>query len=403
MQTCSRRMAATAWATVANPGGEGTIASLVNCGNTYSSQFFVAASEQSGWTPSSHLSVCNTRSATLSGVPSRNNEPWTRCYRDTCSAASVDLSTSSAFVDCYLSDGCISATTASQPSSSAFWVNSSALQTGTVQCSNFSQYHAATASESVALLTAGFAGPIHAEQAVLWHSDLVESVRSWHANAAETSPAVFWSFFDLVDRGYTLPIFPDRGKINLEDWALPGAPTLPDCFSDWYAHRDLSSRNIRLILGTVLQELEAQESVVSATAVIGCIRETLTRGVRVQGKWRVAHACPTTSQGAPSTHEWVLAFIFHTGISPPTWAVARPSVGRALVSMTNAQQVKIQQVKYEPFRRRPNSRDLRNTFRSRRTPARLGRGSPHYASLSSRMQSSGCWRARHNNSLAQCP
>ena len=67
-----------------------------------------------------------------------------------------------------------------------------------------------------------------------------------------------------------------------------------------------------------------------AADVVALVRETLTREVSPRASWRCV-PIRLNECVAPSTHEWVLDFAFHTGVSPPSihWFCALPSAGRS--------------------------------------------------------------------------
>jgi hypothetical protein len=222
--------------------------------------------------------------------------------------------------------------------------------------------------------------------------------------AGKTDQARFWSLFDAIERNavgaqsFTAllrPVSMDGSTGALRDW-LGSDTRLIDDLSEWYDERDLSSRNIKSIRHALRRALEGTDEV-SLNALVTRVRETLSKEVFARVKWRSRRRPSTSKAHAASTHDWVLAFVLHTGISPPTGAVTRPSVGRALVRTTTAQQVK-----YETLRRRQNSANLRNPVRGWSTRARFGRSPCTHVPLSGRSQSSRCRCVGHYYPLAQC-
>jgi hypothetical protein len=287
---------------------------------------------------------------------------------------------------------------------SAFgWLNSLELKTGAtispLTLPNSSVY----LSEPLALLTTGLTGWVASDETAGWHSKLIESFRRWKTGSVVKDQSYFWQVFDAIECSgpFTadfLPLFttaPSRWDSYYRNWL--DEPDLLDRLQDWYLQRDLSTREIKSILETVVDELVALEGERSTAAIIACLRETFTREARARVKWRLVVATSDRVRNAPSTHEWVLGFIVHTGISPPNWAVrSRPSFGWALVSISNAQQVN-----HATIRRRQNSSNLRNTLCRRGTPAHLRVCSRDHSPFGRLTQPARCRRAWTNPSAAQ--
>lgn len=215
-----------------------------------------------------------------------------------------------------------------------------------------------------------------------------DTIEQWRVDRPRQR--VFWNLFDEIQNvenataSYTALLRPVT--IN----AAPGvvfewldARRLSDYFSEWFVQRDLSARDIRSILSTVASTLEQHDGAVNPPAVLERVKETLTKEINDRVKWRSRQRCRVTcDRVVASTHDRVLAFVFHTGISPPTWACTRLTVGWALVLTINALEVN-----YEKVRRRQACPDLRNALRGRCARARFHRGSRNRPSLGSCSQS----------------
>jgi hypothetical protein len=236
-----------------------------------------------------------------------------------------------------------------------------------------------------------------------WRSlfaDTIEQLR-----AAKTEQLEFWKLFDAIERdvvpvSFTAllrPVTMGAAGAAFRDWLGPDTRSLIEHFSEWHEQRDLSTRNIKGILGTLSRALDGREEALRLDALLARIRETLTNEVANRATWRLRRHQPVTKARAASTHDWVVGFVLHTGISPPTGPNARPPVGRALVTTTNAQQVN-----YEMVRRRQTFPDPRNPLRARCTRAHFDRGPRNYASFGRCAQPSGCRRVGNDYSLAQC-
>jgi hypothetical protein len=208
--------------------------------------------------------------------------------------------------------------------------------------------------------------------------------------AVRPQQRLFWKLFDAIENyesipaSYTAllqPITMSEVRSTVGGWFE--TCRLSDHFSEWISQRDLSARDIRSILAAVALSLEQRGEALSASAVLTHVHETLVKEVNDRVKWRFRqHHTITAVHGIASTHDWVLAFAFHTGISPPTWAWMRLTVGWALVRRINALKVN-----YETVRRRQTCRDLRNALHGRCTRARFYSGSRNRTPLSSCLQS----------------
>jgi hypothetical protein len=153
----------------------------------------------------------------------------------------------------------------------------------------------------------------------------------------------------------------------------------------WF--ENLSSRQVRDILGVLLERLATPKYAISARQLVCLVHITLSS--EIAARVRLSGTASRTGRGrwrAPSTHAWTLTFVLHTGISPPTAApLMRPADGRALVSITNAQENVDETVP-----RRTNKTDLLHPLRRRRATTCLRGGSRINASTGRRLQSAGC-------------
>jgi hypothetical protein len=220
---------------------------------------------------------------------------------------------------------------------------------------------------------------------------------------------VFWKLFDAVENYenapplYTALLRPvTMSEVRSAIYGqLKTRRRLSDCFSEWLTQRDLSARDIRSILDAVAFTQEQHGEVLSARAVLSHVHETLTKEVNVRVKQRSRPHRAVTSARRPcvaSTHDWVLAFVVHTGISPPTWACTRLTVGWALVL-----RIKALEVTHEKVRRRQTCRDLRNAFCGRCARARFYSGSRDRISLGGCSQSPRRGRTWPDPQAAQYP
>jgi hypothetical protein len=196
---------------------------------------------------------------------------------------------------------------------------------------------------------------------------LAETLQTFKAGEAHLSKDRFWRFVSAVADDYRW------GTGGVLDWPYSAGKTF--CLSadgqlssanpaQLYVidgqHRviagDLSPRDMRAILGSVAEEVARTTDRSSALDFIVRVHHRLSREIEVRAQKRFWSAPLRIDAAAPTVRDWVLAFIVHTGTSPPTSAASRPAVGRALFDAA------AHEVACETICRRQARRDLPHPF-----------------------------------------
>jgi hypothetical protein len=245
----------------------------------------------------------------------------------------------------------------------------------------------------------------------LWRHTFASQIQKWIDAPATWSQRHLWDFIDgvgLTDANRCAAALTSewakyfdstkwsRKDPAQEEWLFFDGPhglIVPK-------YRDLSSKDVRSILGSLVKELQDFESGDCIEAIISHVREALSREVTSRATWRSGKAS-TCVLSAPlslaSTRDRVSTFTIHTGNSPPRAGIARPAIGRALVSFTAPWKVG-----YGSIRRRQNSGNLQHALRCGCPRAHLRGSTRAHAASGSRSQSSGRSYYGSNSSLAQC-
>ena len=215
----------------------------------------------------------------------------------------------------------------------------------------------------------------------------------------------FWHFYDAAT-GYSLNFGQSILVAPLTALTVPllTAPTVNLPVVDgqhlYYAthewQRDLSSRQIRSIVDYLLESLGRE--LLQQGSVEGLLRhlgETLREQVSRYVRWIFRPRKFASKIQAPRTRELVLAFIIHTGSSPPTAAPACPAAGRALVSINKSQ------VNNETIRRRHFTRGLRDSLLCARAQSSRRQSARPNACARRSAEPAGHWRARKYSSMGK--
>jgi hypothetical protein len=250
-------------------------------------------------------------------------------------------------------------------------------------------------SATLSLVHAGLIGTIGSDVET-WRDNLVDHLLRWSDTAKETSQRKFWRLFDTLDKSFVHYNQPYPAGL-VSPWAslLTEGPS-DRVFCDGLL-RELSGRAIRTILETVAIRVSAVDEPRCAAEILAVLHTSLMSEVssREHRNWSARAPLPR-SLIAPSTHDWVLSFAFHTGISPPTSADARPAIGRALFNSAARND------DHETVRRRKRSTNLRDTVRLWSSRACVGRGSRSHAFAGCRSQPARRGSDRSHYSMEKC-
>ena len=245
---------------------------------------------------------------------------------------------------------------------------------------------------------------------------LADQLRGWVECDGEPSQKHFWNFYDRI-REYAWISHAGRNLATNEiaHYLLTGCRKLTTR-SPWRrsiavidgqhriaafekATRDLSGRAIRSVLQTTLDRLHRLENAETISDVLDVLDNSLVQEVAKRVNWVEQPYRPHLQENAaPSTHEWVLGFLFRTGNSPPRSGHSCPAEGWAVVTtITDAWREG-----YATVQGQEDSRSLRNTIRNRYTKARFNRSARSHASVGGSPQFARRPHSRCHYSLAQC-
>ena len=231
----------------------------------------------------------------------------------------------------------------------------------------------------------------------LWRNTFSDGLRLWIDSGQAVSQRHFWRFFDALQTETNHIDFCGEfeylafrldagraGRIQGKHDRLRSPEFARGFSTDYFQEhqRELSTRRIRWILDAVFQEVEELEEIDSVEAILSFVRTSLVAKVVARVRWRRSVACSRWRIAAPSTRDWVLTFVLHTGISPPVLGASRPGAGWAPVACVTA----AQKVCNESVRRRNHRRNLLDAFCAKRAGERISRGSQDRASVGSCVQ-----------------
>jgi hypothetical protein len=231
---------------------------------------------------------------------------------------------------------------------------------------------------------------------------LAKGLQAISTGDLDLSQRRFWRFVNEVDRGY-------RGGTGIPGGVFISISLLPSSSSSgvWGSQQrhiplrglvedDLSLGDIRAILASVVDEIEVLPPAASAVALVARIRQRLFREIERRVGKRAWTATLLLDAGPSSVRDRILAFLVHTGKSPPASAASRPAVGRAL-SNTAARKVA-----HETICRRETRTNLSHALCRGTTEARRDQCTRDRQSVGRFAQPARCRGHRSHHSLEEC-
>jgi hypothetical protein len=255
----------------------------------------------------------------------------------------------------------------------------------------------APAREALHLVRVALAGVVDNNDVDKWRSRLLRSFQDWQVELEDTSDRHFWRLFNSFDEQQPLYKFATE-----QSWftTISAASTLADARGDvtpWNSDSELSARRIGSILSDVIIQLKELEATADVDTVLSCIEETLNQRAL---KASLVPCQPSrrlkATRSGPSTHDWVLDFVIHTGNSPPALGERRSALRWAPTLSTD------RTVEHETVYRCKDAASLRNRICNWNTGVRLTSRSQGNTVAAGRLRLAGCWGPRVHGPVAQC-